>query len=342
MKKITLEEFIERTKNVYGDRYDYSLVENINYKEDKIKIICYEHGIFEKIPYNHIHNKKGCLSCKQIEMNNHDHNLVLDNNYSYIIGLFQSDGTMSENVRNRGNASIFLSSKDEDIIYKIKDIIPYNSTIDKSKRDITIERNNKIYEYKDNESINISIHNQYFRKFLFDCGVPCGKKSKIVSPPLYLKDLSKIDYVRGLYDGDGSLGFTDGGWPFVSFVTISSEMASFLLDYISELINQPRKDVNPNNRDKAYNIVLTREDAMLFCEKIYYKDCLSMNRKYHISEKIKSWIRPLNMKKIDFQRNKWTKDDDKYIMCHSIENSIEKLNRTKKSIKVRLWRLNKK
>lgn len=38
-KKLTTEEFIERAKDIHGDKYDYSLVE---YKtnRDKVKIIC--------------------------------------------------------------------------------------------------------------------------------------------------------------------------------------------------------------------------------------------------------------------------------------------------------------
>lgn len=62
MKKLTTEEFIERAKNVHGNKYDYSLAE---YKgtHEKIKIICPEHGIFEQRPCDHLH-KQGCPYCK--------------------------------------------------------------------------------------------------------------------------------------------------------------------------------------------------------------------------------------------------------------------------------------
>ena len=39
---------------------------------------------------------------------------------------------------------------------------------------------------------------------------------------------------------------------------------------------------------------------------------------------------------------KWDKEQDEFISNNSIEDSIIKLNRTEKSIKTRLWRLNKK
>lgn len=44
--------FIEKSKKIHGDRYDYSLVEYKKHNE-KIKIICKEHGVFEQKPYYH-------------------------------------------------------------------------------------------------------------------------------------------------------------------------------------------------------------------------------------------------------------------------------------------------
>lgn len=55
------QEFIEKAKQVHGDKYDYSKVE---YKTAKTKviIICKEHGEFEQTPDNHLHGK-GCPKC---------------------------------------------------------------------------------------------------------------------------------------------------------------------------------------------------------------------------------------------------------------------------------------
>ena len=45
------------------------------------------------------------------------------------------------------------------------------------------------------------------------------------------------------------------------------------------------------------------------------------------------------LSKITFERKKWTNNEDKFILSHSIDKSIEELRRTKKSITIRLWRL---
>lgn len=60
-KKLTTENFIEKAKKVHGNKYNYSKVE---YKgcNEKICIICPEHGEFWQIPSSHL-SGKGCSKC---------------------------------------------------------------------------------------------------------------------------------------------------------------------------------------------------------------------------------------------------------------------------------------
>lgn len=59
-KKITTEQFIEKSKLIHGDKYDYS--NSIYIKNNvKVKIICPIHGEFEQVPNNHYH--QGCNQC---------------------------------------------------------------------------------------------------------------------------------------------------------------------------------------------------------------------------------------------------------------------------------------
>ena len=55
------EEFIEKSIKIHENRYDYTLVEYINY-DTKVKIICKEHGIFKQKPKGHL-NGQGCTEC---------------------------------------------------------------------------------------------------------------------------------------------------------------------------------------------------------------------------------------------------------------------------------------
>ena len=54
--------FINKAKEVHGDKYDYSKVEYVNNKT-KVCIICPEHGEFWQIPSSHINRSCGCPYC---------------------------------------------------------------------------------------------------------------------------------------------------------------------------------------------------------------------------------------------------------------------------------------
>ena len=55
------EDFIEKSKILHGDTYDYSKVEYVN-NHTQVKIICKEHGEFLQLPHNHLVGK-GCKEC---------------------------------------------------------------------------------------------------------------------------------------------------------------------------------------------------------------------------------------------------------------------------------------
>lgn len=60
-EKKTTKSFVQQAIAIYGDTYDYSLVEYVNDKT-KIKIACRTHGIFEQLPNNHL-RVGGCAKC---------------------------------------------------------------------------------------------------------------------------------------------------------------------------------------------------------------------------------------------------------------------------------------
>lgn len=66
-KKCTTEKFIEKSKNIFGDLYDYSKVVYINNKI-KVELICKEHGSFMKRPDEHLSRLSGCPVCGRIKI----------------------------------------------------------------------------------------------------------------------------------------------------------------------------------------------------------------------------------------------------------------------------------
>ena len=60
--QLNTNEFIEKAREVHGDKYDYSLAEYTKSK-DNITIICPIHGKFNQMPDKHINSKQGCPKC---------------------------------------------------------------------------------------------------------------------------------------------------------------------------------------------------------------------------------------------------------------------------------------
>ena len=89
------EEFISKSKNIHGDKYDYSLV---NYKNGrtKVKIICKKHDIFEQTPDAHIQGQ-GCPICnnKKVTLENFiiKSNKIHNNKFDYSIVILKNTAT---------------------------------------------------------------------------------------------------------------------------------------------------------------------------------------------------------------------------------------------------------
>lgn len=76
-KKLTNEEFIERAKQVHGEKYDYSKVEYLN-NHTNVTIVCPKHGEFTQLPTVHL-NGGGCPTCNESKLEN-DLSKFLDSN----------------------------------------------------------------------------------------------------------------------------------------------------------------------------------------------------------------------------------------------------------------------
>lgn len=94
--KFNKQQFIERAIAIHGDLYDYSQVEYEN-NHSKIKIICFNHGIFMQTPNDHLTGYR-CFKCgKEIASSNKTltkdefiskSNKIHNNVYNYIIEEF--------------------------------------------------------------------------------------------------------------------------------------------------------------------------------------------------------------------------------------------------------------
>jgi hypothetical protein len=248
--------------------------------------------------------------------------------HSYFFGFLQTDGTLGKikGFRNKGRLQIELGAKDAHILKSFKEMFPsIYSGIRTRKRNTNFKNNHK--------SCALTICDMDFRNEVNKLGIPYGKKSQVVSPPN--GKFCERDYIRGLVDGDGSIGITDRGIPFLSFTVKSEMLKNYLLTVIERKVSE-RKKLRRNGRDGIYNIMLNRERARLFADWLYYPGCLTLKRKLQKARLVLNWRRPKGLRKSP--KRFWESWEDKYLLTHSINESCQKLNRTKQSVTMRIWR----
>jgi hypothetical protein len=89
-------EFIEKSKRIHGEKYDYSLSEYMGARS-KIKIICKEHGEFEQRIDHHL-SGHGCSKCGGSEKFSLE-NIILEfkkihgNKYNYSLVEYKNNDT---------------------------------------------------------------------------------------------------------------------------------------------------------------------------------------------------------------------------------------------------------
>lgn len=111
--RLSIEEFIKKSRLAHGDKYDYSKVD-LNTVHDKVEIICPKHGSFYQYPYDH-YNGHGCDKCGNINSKSEE------DIYEYLCKILGK-----ENVE-RHNRTILEDGREIDIYIPSKKIgIEYN------------------------------------------------------------------------------------------------------------------------------------------------------------------------------------------------------------------------
>ncbi len=139
-KKLTQEEFIERSNKIHNDQYNYSKVNYIN-TTIKVIIICKIHGEFLQTPSHHMYNNTGCKKCNKLKLKPkscgvYNKSSVLQNkNKNFILYLIKLSN-MEENFYKIGITTGKLNSRLSQIkkestyiteIITFKEMILYNA-----------------------------------------------------------------------------------------------------------------------------------------------------------------------------------------------------------------------
>lgn len=92
LRPYTTKTFIDKAKEIHGNKYDYNLVDYKN-TATKVKLICPEHGEFQVRPNDHLSKKVGCRLCLSYSMVDfiEKSNKIHDDRYDYSLVKIKSN-----------------------------------------------------------------------------------------------------------------------------------------------------------------------------------------------------------------------------------------------------------
>ncbi|WP_394438245.1 hypothetical protein [Streptomyces sp. SGAir0957] len=248
--------------------------------------------------------------------------------YAYMFGFLQMDGHLAAGTGQKGRLTAEINVRDIEILRQFQQLTPYHSSITERVRATNFAASH--------HSATWTLCALEARTTLNGLGLPYGRKSKQVTPPRV--PFSRRDYLRGVIDADGSVGYTSRGFPFVSLTTHSTAIAAYLCFYakkITEVQRLPKR----NTRDGIYNILFAMEAGQKLGAHLYYPGCLALHRKQTAADSLAAWTRPADMRAAHTAR-RWKEWEDRVLLRHNdAVSAAEELGRTQKSCHLRLWSL---
>ena len=187
--------------------------------------------------------------------------------FAYVIGMIASDGYLYKDVTRIG-----IQSKDREMTELFRKALLIENKIGRKARGGEQEKRYYYVEFKSRQ----------FYDFLKNLGITPAKSKTIQS--VTVPDMYFSDFLRGLFDGDGTFwSHWDKRWPnsfvfHIAFYSASKPFMEWLLKRLSLLYGVKgfiKKGAG------VFEIRYGKGDSRVLFEKMYYsKDILFLNRKY--------------------------------------------------------------
>lgn len=196
---------------------------------------------------------------------------------AYWLGYLAADGCIYKN-----GTKTSLTSKDLDIINKFKKAI--NSEHKISNGEYFDKRTDKIYK-----RYTIQICSKNFTEHIQNAGVTYQKSDKLEFPKIS-EDLYR-HFVRGLFDGDGSIYSRIINKPIRINLISTLELINFLQEYLLTNFNIEIKKIRKvtENKSNVYKMFLYA-DSDKFLDWLYSNSMIYLDRKYNLYMEYKNYI----------------------------------------------------
>lgn len=194
---------------------------------------------------------------------------------AYWLGFITADGcieTTKNEQRTYYRLKILLSKKDDSHLTKFAKFIG-NEKLNHIYSTIYLNATQKEYE-----QATIQINSKKIINDLISLGIE-PKKSTKERPPLFLKKEFIRDFIRGEFDGDGSIAMTKSNITIVGSFELMNWIKKKVDEHFNRSIGYVYKDCKSQNLF-SYQIH-AKKDVFLFLEWIYKDSSIYLERKYN-------------------------------------------------------------
>lgn len=196
MKLFKLTDKKRYSKEYYNEKYDFELIislyeKSISSRQIGKKLNISAGTIIKVLKANDIKIKEDSdYDKRRYEVNDNYLDEINTQTKAYFLGLFAADGCNHENI---GEISIKLQEYDEHILLQIKDNLEYTGRLYLNTRQGNVN-NQKILRIS-----SVKLSNR-----LSELGFP-ARKSLILKFPKFIPDHLVNHFIRGFFDGNGSI-----------------------------------------------------------------------------------------------------------------------------------------
>ena len=186
---------------------------------------------------------------------------------AYAVGLIATDGCLYKDGRHMS-----LTTKDLDLAHTFQKCLGIRVKIGYKRSGFTGRKDCR----------NVQFGDVVFYRWLVDIGLTPNKSKTI--PKLKIPDRYFFDFLRGCFDGDGSIyAYWDPRWKssymfYIQFASASKPFLSWLVDTITRLADVKGK-IQPM-RSRAHQLVFAKSSSIRLVSKMYHSpDIPALKRK---------------------------------------------------------------
>jgi hypothetical protein len=280
-------------------------------KNVSLEVVGKQYGCSQPVIRNIVKSRGYTPTCRRSDLNENFFDVIDSEVKAYWLGYLAADGTIrvrecgiskDGKKRNRGNSiHLKLSTMDEAHLIKFRDVVCPNSVLKYSTSVVTTRKGNISTSY----NVILNLYSNHIVSQIIDKGVGPRKTFTVGKPNIEEKYIRH--YLRGLFDGDGTVRIDGTTKMTYSIASASEKMYEFLYDHLKSLdIDMRRYGINC--------VIARKEDTMRFHDYIYKDATVWLERKrdklndlFDELDRIKKWEEKY---KFRYSKNNTWSDDE--------------------------------